>query len=118
MKSLDRKLLRDLTSMRAQALTIALVVGAGITAFVSMQSTWRSVRESRRELPLGLFYGNRDVIADQASIKQTESTLKRFNLASKCFTGEAPALQLTAAPALAKEIARWIDAQTAHGAER
>ncbi len=38
MKSLDRKVLRDLRAMRGQMLAITLVIVAGVAAFVSMQS--------------------------------------------------------------------------------
>lgn len=51
MTALDRKLLRDLRTLRAQVSTIALVVGAGISAFVALQSAWTSLHESR-----GTFY--------------------------------------------------------------
>ncbi len=47
MKALDRKLLRDLKSMRAQALTIALVVAAGLAGFIGSLSTVDSLSESR-----------------------------------------------------------------------
>ena len=45
--ALDRKLLRDLGAMRAQVITIALVVGAGIAAWVSMRSTYVSLLSTR-----------------------------------------------------------------------
>ena len=48
MKTLDRKLLRDLARMKGQAATIALVVAAGIGAFVGMLSTYDSLQWSRR----------------------------------------------------------------------
>jgi putative ABC transport system permease protein len=44
---LDRKLLRDLGTMKGQVLTIALVVASGITSFVCLQSTWDSLEVSR-----------------------------------------------------------------------
>lgn len=47
MKILDRKLLRDLLLMKSQALTIALVVAAGIGAFVTLISTYDSLQWSR-----------------------------------------------------------------------
>jgi putative ABC transport system permease protein len=45
-KALDRKLLRDLWLMRSQALTISLVVAAGIAGFVGSLSTYDSLRMS------------------------------------------------------------------------
>ena len=47
MRSLDRKLLRDLRQMGGQVATIALVVAAGIAAYVTMQSTYSSLEDSR-----------------------------------------------------------------------
>ena len=47
MKPLDRKLLRDLRQMGGQVATIALVVAAGIAAYVTMQSTYGSLEYSR-----------------------------------------------------------------------
>lgn len=48
MKTLDRKLLRDLGQMKGQAFTIALVVAAGIGAFVAQLSTYTSLQASRQ----------------------------------------------------------------------
>lgn len=47
MKALDRKLLRDLRAIRAQALTIALVVAAGLAGFIGSLSTVESLSEGR-----------------------------------------------------------------------
>lgn len=47
MKTLDRKLLRDLWQMKSQAFTIALVVAAGIGAFVAELTTHDSLQWSR-----------------------------------------------------------------------
>ncbi len=47
MRALDRKLLRDLSGLRGQVLTIALVVAAGIASFVCVQSTFTSLLRSR-----------------------------------------------------------------------
>lgn len=47
MKTLQRKLARDLWRMRYQCLTIALVVGCGIASFVSAVSAAASVKASR-----------------------------------------------------------------------
>jgi putative ABC transport system permease protein len=46
-KALDRKLLRDLKAIRAQALTIALVVASGLAGFVGSLSTVDSLVQSR-----------------------------------------------------------------------
>ncbi|MFA5170845.1 MAG: FtsX-like permease family protein [Sulfuriferula sp.] len=48
MKALDRKLLRDLANMKGQAFTIALVVAAGIGAFISQVTTYDSLSWSRQ----------------------------------------------------------------------
>jgi putative ABC transport system permease protein len=47
-RSIDRKLLRDLSRMRGQVVTIALVVAAGITAYVSTFSVYRSLSASQQ----------------------------------------------------------------------
>ncbi|HEU4727757.1 MAG TPA: ABC transporter permease [Kofleriaceae bacterium] len=46
MRALDRKLLRDLGRMKAQALAIALVVAAGVTLFIMMFTAYDAVRAS------------------------------------------------------------------------
>ncbi len=46
MRALDRKLLRDVRRMAAQALAIALVVAAGVALFVATMTTYRSLRAS------------------------------------------------------------------------
>jgi len=46
-RALDRKLLRDLSLMWGQAVTIALVVACGIASFVTMQGTYRSLVAAR-----------------------------------------------------------------------
>ncbi len=45
--ALDRKLWRDLIRLKGQVLTIALVVAAGIAAYVTLRSTWASLTQSR-----------------------------------------------------------------------
>ena len=47
MSLLDRKLLRDITAMRGQVITIALVVAAGVAVFVASVSTYQSLRAGR-----------------------------------------------------------------------
>ncbi len=44
---LDRKLLRDLSTMRGQVITIALVVACGITSYITMRSAYDSLVSSR-----------------------------------------------------------------------
>lgn len=46
MRALDRKLLRDLARMKAQAAAIALVVAAGVCLFVATVTAYRSLRVS------------------------------------------------------------------------
>ena len=59
---LDRKLLRDISAMRGQVITIALVVAAGMAVFVASISTYDSLRAGarsllrKRSLPAGLRY--------------------------------------------------------------
>jgi putative ABC transport system permease protein len=45
--TLDRKLLRELWELRGQVLTIALVVAAGIAAFVAMRGNYASLVQAR-----------------------------------------------------------------------
>lgn len=47
MRALDRKMLRDLRQIWAQALAIALVLGCGIMLMVGAQGTQRSLEETR-----------------------------------------------------------------------
>lgn len=47
MRALDRKLLRDLTRMRAQVVTIALVVACGIASYVTIEGTHASLISAR-----------------------------------------------------------------------
>ena len=47
-RAIDRKLMRDLSRMRGQVVTIALVVAAGITAYSSTFSIYRSLSESQQ----------------------------------------------------------------------
>jgi len=46
MRALDRKLVRDLARMKAQAIAIALVVASGVAVFVATMTTYRSLRAS------------------------------------------------------------------------
>jgi putative ABC transport system permease protein len=47
-RAIDRKLMRDLSRLRGQVVTIALVVAAGITAYTSTFSIYRSLSESQQ----------------------------------------------------------------------
>ena len=47
MRALDRKLLRDLLALRAQALTIALVIAAGLAGYIGSLSTVESLAQGR-----------------------------------------------------------------------
>jgi putative ABC transport system permease protein len=47
MDVIDRKLLRDLSQLRGQVITISLVVAAGVAAFVTLQGTWTSLESSK-----------------------------------------------------------------------
>ncbi|MBN1207155.1 MAG: FtsX-like permease family protein [Myxococcaceae bacterium] len=47
-RAIDRKLLRDLSLLKGQVATIALVVAAGITAYVSTFSIYRSLSTSQQ----------------------------------------------------------------------
>lgn len=46
-KALDRKLLRDLSRMKGQVLTIALVVACGVATFLTFLGAYRSIEWSR-----------------------------------------------------------------------
>jgi putative ABC transport system permease protein len=45
--ALDRKLFREVVRLRGQALTIAVVVASGVACYISLQSAWRALYESR-----------------------------------------------------------------------
>ncbi len=47
MNVLDRKLFREVARLRGQALTIAVVVASGVACYISLQSAWRALYESR-----------------------------------------------------------------------
>jgi putative ABC transport system permease protein len=44
---LDRKLFREVVRLRGQALTIAVVVASGVACYISLQSAWRALYDSR-----------------------------------------------------------------------
>ena len=66
---LDRKLLRDLVSLRGQVISIAFVLAAGISVFVASISTYDSLLEGRDQ-----FYG-------ETRFPHIFATLKRAPLA-------------------------------------
>lgn len=47
MKTLDRKLVRELWGLRAQVLAIVLVIASGIGAYVALSSAWASLERER-----------------------------------------------------------------------
>ena len=47
MNVLDRKLFREVIRLRGQALTIAMVVASGVACYISLQSAWHALYESR-----------------------------------------------------------------------
>jgi putative ABC transport system permease protein len=46
-KTLNRKLLRESLRLKGQVATIALVIACGITSFISLRATWKSLEASR-----------------------------------------------------------------------
>lgn len=80
MSLLDRKLLRDMTAMRGQVVTIALVVAAGVAVFVASVSTFDSLQSGRER-----FY-------DSAHFPQLFVTLKRAPLSVVSQLGEIPGI--------------------------
>ena len=69
MSLLDRKLARELVSMKGQVLTIALVVAAGIAVFVAAISTFYSLEAAR------------DGFYDRSRFPDIFVTVKRASLA-------------------------------------
>jgi putative ABC transport system permease protein len=45
--ALDRKLFREVLGLRGQALTIAVVVASGVACYISLQSAWQALYDSR-----------------------------------------------------------------------
>lgn len=72
MRSLDRKLLRDLFEMKGQAFAIALIISAGIALFVTSLSTMSSLQQAQE------VYYERYRFADIfAGVKRAPVTLAR-----------------------------------------
>ena len=78
MTLLDRKLVRDISALRGQVITIALVVAAGVSVFVASISTYDSLRAGRDR-----FYAT-------ARFPQVFVTLKRAPLAVVARLNEIP----------------------------
>jgi putative ABC transport system permease protein len=71
MSALNRKLLRDLFEMKAQALAIAMVVAAGVAMYVMYLSNFDSLRRTQRA------YYERQRFADVfATLKRAPSSLR------------------------------------------
>ncbi|MEW5976111.1 MAG: ABC transporter permease [Acidobacteriota bacterium] len=71
MKALDRKLLRDLWSMKGQALAIALVISSGVATFIMSISTLDSLK-----LTQATFYRDYRFAEVFASLKRAPDSLK------------------------------------------
>jgi len=69
-KALDRKLLRDLWSIKTQAVSIALVIACGIGGFIASFSTHDSLSGSRDH-----YYDNARLAHVFASVKRAPATL-------------------------------------------
>src|SRR5690606_30584228 len=57
-RTLDRKLLRELWDLRAQILAIVLVIASGIGAFVALTSVWYSLDRARSEFYADYRFGD------------------------------------------------------------
>lgn len=91
MSLLDRKLLRDLGTMRGQVVTIALVVAAGVAVFVASISTYDSL------------YAARDRFYAAARFPQVFVTLKRAPLPVAGRLAEIPGIA-SVAPRIAQDV--------------
>ena len=47
-RALDRKVLRDIWSLRGQVLTIALMIGAGVAVLIASVSAWFSLVDEQK----------------------------------------------------------------------
>lgn len=72
MKTLTRKLLRDLLELKIQAITISLVVGAGISVFIASQSAYDSLLKAR-----DLFYAESRFCQGFVSLRSAPESLVR-----------------------------------------
>src|SRR5688572_2504756 len=71
LSALNRKLLRDLFEMKAQALAIAMVVAAGVAMFVMYLSNFDSLRRTQ-----GAYYERQRFADVFASLKRAPSSLQ------------------------------------------
>ncbi len=72
MRTLDRKLWRDLWKMRGQAFAIALVIVSGVSTFIMLVSTMNSLYQTREKFYVD--YGFGDIFA---SLKRAPESLKQ-----------------------------------------
>ncbi|MFQ5586284.1 MAG: ABC transporter permease [Thermodesulfobacteriota bacterium] len=72
MKSLDRKLLRNLWGMKGQALAIALVITSGVATYIMSLSTLDSLRQTR-----AVYYREHRFAELFASLKRAPESLAR-----------------------------------------
>ncbi len=91
MSLLDRKLWRDMSALRGQVVTIALVVAAGVAVFVASVSTYDSLQSSRER-----FY-------DMARFPQIFGSLKRAPLSIVARLEEIPGVA-TVEPRIARDV--------------
>ena len=72
MRSLNRKLLRDLWEMRSQALAICMVIAAGVATYVMSISTQEALEQTRAR-----YYQDYRFADVFASLKRAPNTLAR-----------------------------------------
>jgi putative ABC transport system permease protein len=70
MKAIDRKLLRDFSAARGQALAISLVIACGLATFVMSLATWEALKRSRET-----YYERYRFAEVFASLKRAPKTL-------------------------------------------
>ena len=70
LRSLDRKLLRDLWEMKGQSVAIAAVIAAGVSMFVMYLSNFDSLQRTR-----ALYYDDARFADVFASLKRAPSSL-------------------------------------------
>jgi len=92
---LDRKLFRDVSAMRGQVITIALVVAAGIAVFVASISTYDSLLSGR------------DRFYDEASFPRIFATLKRAPVSVVRQINEIPGVAAVEARIVRDVILDW-----------
>ncbi len=95
MSLLDRKLLRDITAMRGQIITIALLVAAGVAVFVASVSTY------------GTLEGTRSRFYHDARFPDVFVTVKRAPLAIVSRLNEIPGVTSVEARIVRDVIVDW-----------